>query len=118
MNTTDFQKEFEEAVEAWRQRHHLREDDAILLCIELFRIHQDHWDQIRQRDFPPFQEFRETILKMVEAANEIQMQTPPLLQELRRSQNSSGFLPPTIASVVIAVGAALITGIMIGRFFL
>jgi hypothetical protein len=118
MNTTDFQKEFEEAVEAWRQRHHLRDDDAVLLCIELFRIHQDHWDQIRRRDFPPFQEFRETILTMVEAANQIQMQTSPLLQELRRSQGSSVFLPPTISSVVIAVGASLVTGILIGRFVL
>lgn len=118
MNATDFQKEFEEAVESWRQRHHLREDDAVLLCIELFRIHQEHWDQIRRRDLPSFQEFRETILKMVEAANQIQRQTSPLLEELRRSQNGPGFLPPTIASVVFAVGVSLVAGMLIGRFLL
>lgn len=118
MSAPDFQKDFDEAIEAWRQRHHLREDDAILLCVELFRVHQEHWDQIRRRDFPPFQEFRETIQKMVDTAIQIQRQTPPLLEELRRRPTGSEFLPPSVASVVIAVGVSLVVGILIGRFLL
>ena len=51
MNQLDFQKEFDEALEAWRQRHHIRDEDVILLCLELFRIHQEHWDAIGRRDF-------------------------------------------------------------------
>ena len=85
MNQLDFQKEFDEALEAWRQRHHIRDEDVILLCLELFRIQQEHWDAIRRRDFPPFQEFRDTVLKLAETAAQIQRQASPLIAELRRT---------------------------------
>jgi len=39
MNQLDFQKEFDEALDAWRQRHHIRDEDVIMLCLELYRIH-------------------------------------------------------------------------------
>ena len=35
----DFDEDFEQAVTRWRERHKLREDDAVLLLVELFRIH-------------------------------------------------------------------------------
>ncbi len=114
----DFEQAFDETLEAWRQRHHVRDDDTILLCLELFRIHQEHWDAIRRRDFPPFQEFRDTVLKLAETAAQIQRQTSPLIAELRRYQGGRQFLPPTVTTIVLAVFLALITGLLAGKFLL
>jgi len=34
----DFDEEFNVAVAEWRDKHRLREDDAVMLLVELFRI--------------------------------------------------------------------------------
>ena len=57
----DFDEEFTQAVAHWREQHKLREDDATLLLIELFRIHQKHWDALRSREMPSFNQFRSDI---------------------------------------------------------
>ena len=118
MSKPDFQEVFDEAIEAWRQRHRIRDDDVILLCVELFRIHQEHWDGIRRKDFPPFQEFRDTILKLTETAAQLQRQSSPLLEELRRHQAGREFAPPTITAIVLAVALALIAGLLVGKLLL
>jgi hypothetical protein len=44
------------------RKHKLREDDAVmLLLVELFRIHQQHWDDLRRREMPSFEQFRTDI---------------------------------------------------------
>src|SRR5947207_9288683 len=52
----DFDEELMQTVVARRERHRLREDEAVLLLVELFRIHQSHWDEIRRRELPSFEE--------------------------------------------------------------
>jgi hypothetical protein len=64
MDAHHFDDEFEEAVAEWRSRHRLAEDDAVLLLIELFRLHQRHWDEIRRRELPSFEQFRSDIAKL------------------------------------------------------
>jgi hypothetical protein len=32
----------------------------VLLLVELFRIHQRHWDELRRREIPSFEQFRAT----------------------------------------------------------
>ena len=49
------------AVAEWRDKHRLREDDAVMLLVELFRIHQRHWDELRRREIPSFEQFRADI---------------------------------------------------------
>ena len=39
-----------------------------MLCLDLFRIHQEHWDKIRHEELPAFREYREAVLKLGEAA--------------------------------------------------
>src|SRR5437773_4962994 len=60
----NFDEEFDEAVAEWRDKHRLREDDAVMLLVELFRIHQRHWDEIRRREMPSFEQFRADIAKL------------------------------------------------------
>jgi len=118
MNELDFQQAFDQALETWRQRHHVRDDDTILLCLELFRIHQEHWDAIRRRDFPAFQEFRDTVLNLGETVAHIQRQTSVVLAELRRDRGGRQFILPTVAPIMLAVVLALITGLLAGKFLL
>jgi hypothetical protein len=111
----DFDEEFTKAVAEWRDKHRLREDDAVMLLVELFRIHQQHWDELRRREIPSFEQFRADIAKLVGAAQSFQQQTAALL-ELPRSQ------PPTRraeritrAAAIFATLAALLAGYLIGR---
>ncbi|MCL4788594.1 MAG: hypothetical protein KJ070_17670, partial [Verrucomicrobia bacterium] len=64
MDAPNFEDEFERAVADWRERHRLREDDAVLLLVDLFRIHQRHWDDLRRRELPSFEQFRGDIAKL------------------------------------------------------
>jgi hypothetical protein len=48
----DYDEEFTQAVEKFREQHKLPADDAVLLLVELFRIHQHHWDDLRRREMP------------------------------------------------------------------
>jgi hypothetical protein len=34
--------DFARAIERWRRQRGLREDEPLLLCLEMFRLHQDH----------------------------------------------------------------------------
>ena len=116
MNKPDFQQEFEEAIESWRQRHRIHDDDVILLCLDLFRIHQEHWDAIRRRDFPPFQEFRDTVLKLTETAARIQRQSTPLLAELRHNRRPPE--SPTVTTITLIMVLTFVTGLLAGKFLL
>ena len=79
----DFDEEFMQSIGAWRERHRLREDEAVLLMVELFRIHQRHWDEIRRRELPSFEQFRADITKLTEAARTFQQQITAVLEVLR-----------------------------------
>src|SRR5580765_3988510 len=86
----DFDEEFMQSIVAWRERHRLREDDAVMLLVELFRIHQRHWDEIRRREIPSFELFRADIAKLAEAARTFQGQSAALLETLRTRTTAHG----------------------------
>ena len=85
----DFDEEFTKAVAEWRDKHRLREDDAVTLLIELFRIHQQHWDALRRREIPAFSEFRADIGKLVDTAKNFQIQSSALLEAIHRHPTNS-----------------------------
>src|SRR2546427_496114 len=64
-------------------RSPLREVDAVLLLVELVRIHQRHWDEFRRREIPSFEQFRADIGKLVEAARTFEGQATALLEVVR-----------------------------------
>src|SRR5271163_215397 len=80
----DFDEDFTKAVAEWRDKHRLREDDAVMLLVELFRIHQRHWDELRRREIPSFEQFRADIAKLVGAAQTFQQQSAALREVLGR----------------------------------
>ena len=95
----NFDEEFQEAIANWRARHGLSEDDAVLLLVELFRLHQRHWDQIRFREIPSFEQFRSDLGKLMEAARAFQQQSASLLEALRRRMPQPGARMVTRAAV-------------------
>src|SRR5437588_10650811 len=111
----DFDEEFMQSIVAWRERHRLREDDAVMLLVELFRIHQRHWDEIRRREFPSFEQFRSDITKLVESAQEIQRQAATLIGVLRTTSPNQGMVRVTRTTAIFAALATLLAGYLIGR---
>jgi hypothetical protein len=111
----DFDEEFTKAVTEWRDNHRLREDDAVMLLVELFRIHQRHWDELRRREIPSFQQFRADIGKLVGAAQTFQQQSSTLLEVLRNSPPAHRVAKITRAAAIFSALAALLAGYLIGR---
>ena len=111
----DFDEEFTKAVAEWRDNHRLREDDAVILLVELFRIHQRHWDEIRRREIPSFEQFRADIAKLVGAAQTFQQQSSALLELLRSRPSAHRAARITRAAAILAVLAALLAGYFMGK---
>ena len=111
----DFDEEFTKAVAEWRDKHRLREDDAVTLLVELFRIHQQHWDQIRRREIPAFGEFRADIGKLADAARTFQVQSSALLEVMRDHPTGVRSVRITRAAAIFAALACLLGGYLIGR---
>jgi hypothetical protein len=111
----DFDEDFTKAVAEWRDKHSLREDDAVMFLVELFRIHQRHWDELRRREIPSFEQFRADIAKLVGAAQTFQQQTGALLELLRSQPPAHRAERITRAAAIFATLAALLAGYLIGR---
>src|SRR6202142_2127055 len=111
----DFDEDFTKAVTEWRDKHRLREDDEVIFLVELFRIHQRHWDELRRREIPSFEQFRADIAKLVGAAQTFQQQSSTLLELLRNQPPAHRALRITRAAAIFAALAALLAGYLIGK---
>jgi hypothetical protein len=111
----DFDEDFTKAVAEWRDKHRLREDDAVIFLVELFRIHQQHWDELRRREIPSFEQFRADIAKLVGAAQTFQQQTAALLELLRSQPPAHRAERITRAAAIFATLSGLLAGYLIGR---
>jgi len=109
----DFDEDFLLAVKKWREKHKLQESDAIMLLLELFRIHQDHWDELRRRQMPSLDQFRQDITSTVEAAKSLKEQTARVLKALNVHPAATKTIPLTTA--IFAALAAMLAGIFIGK---
>lgn len=111
----DFDDDFGRAVADWRERYRLREDDAVLLLVELFRIHQRHWDDLRRRELPSFELVRADIAKLAEATRTFQGQSTDLLDALKKLPSTHLAARVTRTSAFFAALASLLAGYLVGR---
>ena len=111
----DFDDDFERAVADWRERYRLREDDAVLLLVELFRIHQRHWDDLRRRELPSFELVRADIAKLAETTRTFQAQSATLLDALKKLPSTHLAVRITRTAAFFAALASLLAGYLIGR---
>jgi hypothetical protein len=99
----DFDEDFLQSVKKWREQHKLQEDDAVLLLVELFRLHQDHWDELRRRQMPSLDQFRQDIASTVEAAKSLKEQTVKVTKALNAHPAADKTIPVTAAiSIALA----------------
>jgi hypothetical protein len=115
MEHPNFDEEFENAIAEWRERHRLREDDAVLLLVELFRIHQQHWDEVRRREMPSFEHFRADIARLAEAAKVFQQQTTTLLAGLQNHSATRQIQGVSMAAAVLSAFGSLLAGYLIAK---
>lgn len=113
----DFDGDFERALADWRERHKLREDDAVLLLVELFRIHQRHWDELRRREFPAFESFRADICQLTETVRTFQGQSAVLLEVFKKLPSTHLAARVTRAAAIFAALTSLLAGYLIGRWW-
>ena|ERR1700677_1664512 len=111
----DFDEEFTQAIAKWREDHKVREDDATLLFVELFRIHQNHWDALRRREMPSFNQFRLDIALLTQATKTFQQDAATLIGLLKNQPPTHGVVKVTRAAATFAALACLLVGYLIGR---
>lgn len=109
---------FQQAIAEWRQKHQLREDEPLLLCLELFSIHQQQWDAIRREELPSFAEFRDSLLQLSKETSAFQRQSADLMEELRRYKSATRLVAPSVMGLLLTATFALLAGILIGRYLL
>ena len=109
----DFDEDFLLAIKNWREKYKIQEGDTTLLLLELFRIHQDHWDELRRRQMPSLDQFRQDIASTVEAAKSLKEQTARVLKALNVHPAATKTIP--LATAIFAVFAALFAGILIAK---
>jgi hypothetical protein len=100
---SNFDDDFEQARDKWKEQHKIKDDDTILLLMDLFRIHQAHWDEIRHRQMPSLEKFKADIAALTEATN--------TLKERAMKEIRAVGLPTAIAAAL----AALIAGFLLGK---
>lgn len=100
----DFDEDFLQALAKWKEQHQIKDDDPILLLMELFRIHQSHWDEIRHRQMPSLAEFNADITALTEAA------------KILKERAEKDVRPVELPTAIMAVFGATIAGFLIGRF--
>jgi hypothetical protein len=86
-----------------------------MLLVELFRIHQRHWDDLRRREIPSFEEFRADITKLADAARTFQGQSTALLEKLRSQPPEQRGARITRAAAFFATIAGFFAGYLIGK---
>ena len=100
----DFDEDYLQAVAKWKVQFKIKDDDPILLLLDLFRIHQVHWDEIRHRQMPSLDEFKADITALTEAA------------AILKERASKEIRTLDLATAICAACTAAIGGYLIGKF--
>jgi hypothetical protein len=100
----DFDEDFSQALDRWKEQHKIKDDDTILVLMDLFRIHQSHWDEIRHRQMPSLDEFKADIAALSETTKILKERAA---KEIRAVE---------LTTAIIAVITAALAGFLIGKF--
>jgi hypothetical protein len=99
----DFDEDFLRAIAKWKEQYKIKDDDTVWLLLDLFRIHQNHWDEIRGRQMPSLDRFKADIAILTEATN--------ILKDRAKKEIRAVDLPTATMAVLVAI----IAGFLIGK---
>ena len=110
----DFDDEFLQEIEKWRTQHKIPNDDLILPLLNLFRIHQNHWDELRRLQMPSLDEFRTEVAAVTESVEHFGGKLDELSQLLARHSAAAEKQTVPLPEACYAVAVALLAGLLFG----
>ena len=110
----DFDEEFLQALTKWREQYKVQDDDVILPLVELFRIHQNHWDELRRRQMPPLDQFRGEAAAVTECVGTFGEKLDKLNNLLATHPAAAARKTIPLSEALHAASAALLAGLLIG----
>jgi hypothetical protein len=110
----DFDEEFLQAIKQWRERYKVQDNDAVFLLMELFRIHQKHWDELRRRQMPSLDQFRTDVTAVTESAKSFREKLEDLIEALATHPAAVPVKTIPLPEAIYAAAAALLGGLFIG----
>ena len=110
----DFDDEFLQEIEKWRAQHKIPNDDLILPLLSLFRIHQNHWDELRRRQMPSLDEFRTEVAAVTESVEHFGEKLDELSQLLARHSAAAEKQTVPLSEACYAVAVTLLAGLLFG----
>lgn len=116
-NSSPCDEELKAAVEAWRKKHQFPEDDAVLLLVELLKIHQNHWEALRRKDVPSFEPLRNDMQALTSTNKALKTQAKTLSARLAKLGNLTQAPMVTRTSAWIAALSGFLAGTILGRLF-
>jgi len=110
----NFDEEFLQTLGQWKEKNKIRDDDAVFLLVELFRIHQNHWDALRQRQMPSLDQFRSDITAVTESAKSFREKLEELIEVLAAQPAIVPVKTLPLSEAKYAAATALLGGLLIG----
>ena len=110
----DFDEEFLQTLGQWKEKNKIRDDDAVYLLVELFRIHQKHWDALRQRQMPSLDQFRTDIAVVTECSKSFREKSEELIEALAAQPAAVPVKTIPLSEAKYAAATALLGGLIIG----
>jgi hypothetical protein len=110
----NFDEEFLQTLGQWKEKNKIRDDDAVFLLVELFRIHQKHWDALRQRQMPSLDQFRSDITAVTESSKSFREKLEELIETLAAHPAAVPIKTLPLSEAIYAAAAALLGGLLIG----
>ena len=110
----DFDEDFLLAIKNWREKYKIQEGDTTLLLLELFRIHQDHWDELRRRQMPSLDQFRNDVAAVTESAKSFRSKTEDLIDALLAHPTPTPVKTIPLTEAKYAAATSLLGGLLIG----
>jgi hypothetical protein len=110
----DFDEEFLQTLGQWKEKNKIRDDDAVFLLVELFRIHQKHWDALRQRQMPSLDQFRTDISAVTESSKSFREKLEELIEVLAAHPSAVPIKMLPLSEAKYATSTALLGGLLIG----
>lgn len=112
----NFDEEFLQTLTEWKEKNKIRDDDAVYLLVEMFRIHQKHWDAFRQRQMPSLDQFRNDVAAATESAKSFREKLEELIEALAAHPAAAPVKIIPLKEAIYAASTALLGGLLIGLF--
>ena len=110
----NFDEEFLQTLKEWKEKNKIRDDDAVYLLVEMFRIHQKHWDALRQRQMPSLDQFRSDITAVTESSKSFREKLEELIEALAAQPAAVPVKTLPLSEAKYASATALLGGLLIG----